>query len=254
MQKRAILAALVACSMLVVSMIVSTARSATAVQGEAIIAGFDNTADGQTTLRNTRSNSLCPVQGGPNGIQVCGDIGLDGYGLTYAVRGLALQGTGVFGRGVTGVEAVPVETDGNGVWGHTDGSGSGIYGENTGVGNGVLGYAPSATAVKGQTSAGTGVLATATSGTALKVSGKAQFSRSGTATITGTSSTPKASILISNVSVVSKSLILATPQKNVAGVWVQAAVPNVSARTITIFLNKAVTGSYPVAWFIVEKP
>jgi len=50
------------------------------------------------------------------------------------------------------------------------------------------------------------------------------------------------------------ALVLATAQKNVAGVWVAAAVPNVSAKTVTIFLNKTVTVSYPVAWFIVEKP
>ena len=96
--------------------------------------------------------------------------------------------------------------------------------------------------------------ANSASGIALRVSGKAQFSRSGTATITGTTTTPKSSVVISNVALSSKSLVLATAQKNVAGVWVAAAVPNVSAKTVTIYLNKTVTVSYPVAWFIVEKP
>ena len=64
----------------------------------------------------------------------------------------------------------------------------------------------------------------------------------------------QSSEVVSNVGLSSKSLVLATAQKNVAGVYVQAAVPDVAAKTITIYLNKSVGASYPVAWMIVERP
>jgi hypothetical protein len=86
------------------------------------------------------------------------------------------------------------------------------------------------------------------------VSGKAQFSRSGRATITGSTATPKSSFQVTNVALTAKSLVLVTPQKSAAGVWVQAAVPSVANGRFTIFLNKGVTTSYPVAWMVIEMP
>jgi len=48
--------------------------------------------------------------------------------------------------------------------------------------------------------------------------------------------------------------VLATLQRNQAGLWVQSAVPNPAANSFTITLNKAVTGLVPmkVAWFLVN--
>jgi hypothetical protein len=47
----------------------------------------------------------------------------------------------------------------------------------------------------------------------------------------------------------------ATLQKYVSGVFVVAAVPNVSGGYFTVYLNKAVTTSVgPIAWEVVEHP
>ncbi|MFL5798223.1 MAG: hypothetical protein ACJ77A_09855 [Actinomycetota bacterium] len=51
-----------------------------------------------------------------------------------------------------------------------------------------------------------------------------------------------------------RRLVLATAQKNVAGILVHGAVGNTNAHTITIFLNKPVSAAYPVAWMVIEKP
>ena len=89
---------------------------------------------------------------------------------------------------------------------------------------------------------------------ALQVTGKAQFSRSGTATVAGTAAAPKNSVRVS-LPITGKSMMTATLQKFVAGVSVVAAVPNVSGGYFTIFLNKAVSTSVgPIAWIVTEHP
>ncbi len=223
---------------LVVAFVAGTSSGASATQGQPVIAGQGNT--------ETVSTAFC--------IGTCAVTNAAVLGLVDDAQGSGLYGrnfgsgkgvTGEGGDGGTGVRGFVEGETGIGVNGEVDGTGSAVYGQATGVGAGVF----------GDTANGTGVIARSTgTGTALRVTGKAQFSRSGTATITGTSASPKSSVVISNVALSSKSLILATAQKNVAGVWVAAAVPNVSAKTVTIFLNKTVTVSYPVAWFIVQKP
>lgn len=49
-----------------------------------------------------------------------------------------------------------------------------------------------------------------------------------------------------------QSLILATLQQHVAGVYVQSAVPNTAGSSFTIHLNKTVAAKTKVAWFIVN--
>ena len=48
------------------------------------------------------------------------------------------------------------------------------------------------------------------------------------------------------------SLVLATLQDNRAGIFVQAAVPNISGSSFTIHLSKAVSANTKVAWFVVN--
>ena len=267
---------------LVWAVVLGGGGAATAIQGSAVIAGQLNSATNQTQVNNTLggiSDTLCSGGGGgTQGFVGCGSEGVDGKGVNYGVAGTAssANGAGVLGQGTTGVvgagfhgpgisgsgtpgvEGAALFADDNGVWGHTDGSGSGVYGETSGTGNGVLGYAPTATAVKGQTTSGIGVLATATgSGTALNVSGRAQFSRSGVVTITY----PAKSAVISAVPVTAKSIALATIQKYLTGVYVVAAVPNLSgsSNSFTIYLNKApgsstAPKSVVVGWQVIERP
>jgi hypothetical protein len=207
-----------------------------------VIAGADNT--------ETNSTSLCRLSVGACGFTNAALLaqfdGANGKAVVARANGSAGTGVesfgGVGGTGVLGTHFG--STTGIGVHGRTGGVGSGVYGEATGNGVGVF----------GDTTDGTGVIARSTSGIALDVRGKATFSRSGTATVAGTTASPKSSVTVTNVALTAKSLILVTEQKNVAGTWVRAAVPNVANSRFTLFLNKNVSVSFPVAWMVVEKP
>jgi hypothetical protein len=98
------------------------------------------------------------------------------------------------------------------------------------------------------------VLAESGNGTALKVNGKAQFSRSGVVSVAGTSTTPKRSVRVS-LPITAKSMMTATIQQYVPGVFVVAAVPNVAGGYFTIYLSEAVPTSVgPIAWMVTERP
>ena len=141
------------------------------------------------------------------------------------------------------------------MYGHASNSAaSGVYGQNDGTGFGVAGRASSGTGVLGDSANGVGVVASSQNATALQVTGKAQFSRSGVATVAGTAAAPKNSVKVS-LPITAKSMMTATLQKFVAGVYVVAAVPNVSGGFFTLYLNKAVTTSVgPIAWIVTERP
>jgi hypothetical protein len=280
----AIGAALVA---LAVAFVAGAGSGASATQGQAVLAGQDNTETNGTLIQNT-TETVPNCNNYPNrGLTACGRTGVLGFGTDSGVYGngsLGVYGVGdrgVYGTGVTagvigsatGSGGIGVEGNFSsvGVWGH--GGVVGVKGEGTengveahggtfgvfadGTDYGVYASAPNH-GVYGvaTTNAGAGLEAQAASakGMGLRVSGKTQFSRSGTATIAGTASAPKSSVVLSNVALSGKSLVLTTAQKYVGGVWVAAAVPNVAAKTVTIYLNRTVTVSYPIAWFIVEKP
>jgi hypothetical protein len=86
------------------------------------------------------------------------------------------------------------------------------------------------------------------------VNGKATFSRSGVVSVAGTSTAPKNSVRVT-LPVTSRSMMIATLQKFVSGVFVVAAVPNVTGGYFTIYLNKSVTTTVgPIAWQVIEKP
>jgi hypothetical protein len=148
---------------------------------------------------------------------------------------------------------------GFGVSGSTSSSGlkgsAGMWGHNFGSGPGVRGTSGSGAGIYGVTSTGgTGVHAendSASGGLALHVVGAAAFSRSGLVTITA----PKASATVSVPGGLSSSaLVFALLQTAAAGVYVSAAVPNHSASTITVQLNKAPAAGHTVkaAWFVVN--
>jgi hypothetical protein len=274
---------------LIIAFVAGTGSAATATQGQAVIAGEANGATDRTLVANSTfggtalygqsqegtgllgtsvAGASTPTNVGVLGLSAAGIVtegstwpgdGVHGHGATNGVSGLTGNGgaSGVYGQNDGGGYGVAGRsTAGIGVFGQALGAADGVdglaansccsavYGLNTGAGNGVAGRADT----------GTGVLAASTGGIGLKVDGKAQFSRAGTATVTGTTAAPKSSIRINNVALSFKSLVFTTPQKNVGGVWIQSAVPNVAGSSVTIYLNKAVTVSYPIAWFIVERP
>ena len=274
------------------ALVLSGVSGAGATQGQPVIAGAVNTETSETVLHNTAEAATCG--GGPfgaSGLAACGFQGVYGEGVIglygsskgsgavqgvfgftdqadgWGVRGRnagggvgilgfsnggagvrgegGVGGTGLFGTGSTGVYGEGTE---NGV--QAQGGTFGVFAEGTDYGTyskgpsyGVFGQA--------STNTGVGVAAVATgSGRGLSVIGKAEFSRSGRAVV----QSGQSSVTVSNVSLSAKSLVLATAQKSVAGIYVQAAVPNVNAKTITIYLNGSVGANYPVAWFIVERP
>ncbi len=95
------------------------------------------------------------------------------------------------------------------------------------------------------------MLASHPDGTALQVEGIASFSRSGRATVAGTPSAPRQSVVVTGVVLSSSSLILVTPQDHVTGVAVEGVVADITAKTFTIYLTKPVTVSLAIAWFVL---
>ena len=110
---------------------------------------------------------------------------------------------------------------------------------------------PAVSATTNGTGAGVSASTTGT-GPALAVDGIATFSRSGLATVAGTSKTLAQTVTITGVALTSSSLILATPQGVVPAIAiVQGVVPDVSGSSFVIHLNKAIEVSLNIAWFVV---
>ena len=54
------------------------------------------------------------------------------------------------------------------------------------------------------------------------------------------------------VALTAASLVLATVQQNLSGLYVRAAVPNITASSFTVYLSKTASASTQVAWFVVN--
>jgi hypothetical protein len=219
----------------------------------------------------TNAAGVLGTGGGDAGVGVFGrgsgsGHGVVGHGGHLGIGGDGVSGTGgdAGGAGVSGIGArggpgkggpgiIGFGTGGNpGVIGETSGPNSnGVEGGGAGKGDGVLGFATVGNGVHGQVvdPKGVGVLAENTAGgTALQATGPTIFSRSGVLTV----GAGKSAVTKTGVSLTAASLVLATLQQNRTRVWVRSAVPNVAGSSFTIHLNKAVTASTKVAWFIVN--
>jgi len=96
---------------------------------------------------------------------------------------------------------------------------------------------------------GAGVVAeNAAGGAALQVQGVAAFARSGLLTVAA----GKSSATQTGVALTAASLVLATVQQNLSGLYVRAAVPNITASSFTVYLSKTASASTQVAWFVVN--
>lgn len=258
MKVRTILALILPAAVLSVSLVALEAPPAAAAscgngQGSPLLLGCaNNTATDSTWINGSSASGggLVVNETGAGSDGVLGqavEAGVFGVGGTYGVEGVASTGTGVYGNTFAANQ--------NGVYGHANNaSGSGVYGQNDGAGYGVAGRASGGIGTLGDSANGIGVWASSQNATALKISGKAQFSRSGVATVAGTSAAPKNSVKVS-LPITAKSMMTTTLQKYVAGVYVVAAVPNVAGGYFTIYLNKPVTTSVgPIAWIVTERP
>jgi hypothetical protein len=226
---------------------------AAAADGDPVILDHDNGETGGTNIHDSTD----------------GDTALLGTatGAGTGLEGTSQSGDGVFGTGGgTGVHGLTGSSSGSGVLGENSGAGngvsghannsgaSGVYGQNDGTGFGVAGRAAGGVGILGDSANGVGMWASSENATALRVTGKAHFSRSGLATVAGTSLAPKDSVRVS-LPITAKSIMTALLQKHVAGVYVVAAVANVRGGYFTIYLNKAVrTRVGPIAWMVTERP
>jgi hypothetical protein len=259
---------------------VASAQPAEAGPGQPVVQSGDNTGNNRRTAVYTTGNNEWASLADPHTSGV-GSVGVYAHGQdcgVYADTGSATNGTGVNGNGtgngagVSGTGGSSSGTgvigtgggDGDGVHGHGGGNGAGVVGVGSGQGPGVIGSGgeSAGTGVFGEggiggigvngaagDAAGTGVLAeNSVGGNALQVSGKAAFSRSGLLTVAAGSSKATRT----GVALTSASLVLVTLQQHATGVYVLAAVPNVSGSSFTVYLSKAVTAATKVAWFIVN--
>jgi hypothetical protein len=188
------------------------------------------------------------------------------------VYGLSINNYGVFGGGTVGVAG----SGATGVLGLSSSDGAyGVQGEDRniiGTGTGVAGTSNYAVGVYGaigdgeggsegtaavygvdNTSKGAvGVWAYSGAGTALTVEGTAAFQTAGTTEVAGTSAKPKSSVKVTGVPLTSTSLVVATAQGHMSGVYVEGVVLDVSAGSFTIYLNKSITTSLVIGWFACE--
>jgi hypothetical protein len=207
--------------------------------------------------------------GSGDGVQGYGTGNGNGVTGTGAGTGAGLAGTGGSGNGA-GVTGTGGATNGDGVTGAGAGNGNGVTGTGgPSGGTGVSGVSAASEGVYGQSGAaasalqsvrngvhgitdsvaGAGVLAeNAAGGAALQVRGVGAFSRSGVLTVAA----GKSSATQTGVALTTASLVLATLQQNLSGVYVRAAVPKITGSSFTVYLSKAPTVSTKVAWFVVN--
>jgi hypothetical protein len=202
------------------------------VWGEAVAGGAGVT--GSTSGKN----------GGVQGLNLAGGPGL--YGTSASGEGLYGQSGTVAsafaGTSLTGVHGVTDSATDSAVWGEAVGGGAGVTGTTSDRANGGVQGVNQGT--------GPGVLAQNTGGgAALQVSGPAAFSRSGAVSIPAGKSSAK----VTGLALGTASLVLATIQGNVAGVYVQGVTVVAGASgSFTVHLNKATPSALPVAWFVLN--
>jgi hypothetical protein len=206
------------------------------------------------------SNSVGVLGEGDTGV-----VGSGGFGVFGASNA---PGIGVYGSVSNSV--APSVYGKAGVIGQTDAGGTGVVGftgltehvppPDTGIygrsdtggtnGRGLTGFCSTGIGLLGQTDTGVGVRAYCgnNTGVGLSVIGKAAFARSGKLTI----SAGHSSLTKTGIGLTSASFILATLQKNVAGLFIQAVVTNPAGSAFTIYLNKAPTVSVVIAWLAVN--
>ena len=176
--------------------------------------------------------------GDPNGYPGPGDsAGVHGYSGVAGQPGVFGDGdVGVLAAGAIGVFSVGAPA--------LVGLGDGL-GPPGQFGTGVYGY--SGTILPPQPPDNIGVYARGDGASlALRVQGKAVFSRSGRTSITAGHSSRSVTLAGTTTS----SLVIATLQTHRTGIYVAAAVP--ASGKFTIYLNKAVTATTYVAYFVLN--
>jgi hypothetical protein len=259
--------------------------AASANDGDPLIMGsLGNSASAETVLDSTGTYTLSLTNSGNGGalsltggkFQVALDASATAAGapaiLAYSAGPCPAILASVNGAGTVqtvdiGVQGSSADSSGAGLLGENTGTGTGVHGTSNGgdgiyaedtsnatTANGLRATSGAGTAVNAATNTGIAVAAEAGSagGTALWVSGPAAYSNCGIATVGGSVATPKQSVLVKGVKLSANSLVVATLQASISGVFVASAVPHVTAGTITISLNQAVSQHVKVGWIAID--
>jgi len=262
--RRAVLAAAAGSA---AALAVSTIRPAPVA---AIAAPMLTETDNATTAATGVSNSTADSQG-LFGHAVGDGNGVEGTSVTgHGLRGISSDSsdpaTNTSNAGVVGVAGdigdIPANIALTGVFGRSDPSsnpdiaGAGVWGQSDdfGVigdgGIGVLGDGFIGVIGAAASSAGIGVLATldVAGGRALRVEGRAEFTRSGRATIPAGQS--RRTVALGGCT--TSTLVLAVLSANRSGRYVRAVVPG--SGSFTIYLNATVSSSTGVTWIAFTNP
>ena len=226
----------------------------------------DNAATAPTGVSNSTADSQAlfgHATGDGNGVE---GTSVTGHGARGISSDTSDPGTNTGNAGVVGVAGsigdVPANIALTGVFGHSDPSpvagfvGAGVWGDSDDFGvigsgsAGVLGDGFFGVIGAAANAAGVGVVATVdvAGARALRVEGRAEFTRSGRATIPAGQS--KRTIALAGCT--TSTLILANIAANRTGRWVRAVVP--ASGSFTIYLNTTVGSSTPVAWIAFTNP
>jgi hypothetical protein len=233
------------------------AVGAVALAAEAITPERAEAANGDALTVGSSSN----IASSPTGLEVTGSGVAYGVGVTDNGLGVAPGGnpailghtndqafqTGVLGyataAGMVGVEGYALN-GATGLHGFSDSGSGATVQSNTGNALYAIGLLAGSVAVT--------AIGADPASLALDVGGVAQFSRSGIATVAGTTAAPKSSVKVTGVALGKTSLVLATLQQVSGSVAIKAAVPNVAGKSFTIYLTQAVTTSVKIGWFVVN--
>jgi len=224
--RRALLAAGAAGVVAVAARAVTAPAEALAADGDPLKIGQTNVGSGETQLVANGSTAFRVGAGGDGNSAIEGSHS-DGH-TTFGLGGkwISVYAVGL-GAGATGIVASADNADGIAV---LAGNSANLTVATLGTNTGVWAMAPS------------NLLA-------LMVEGRTAFSRSGVLTVAkGRSSATKTGL----APLTAKSYVLATLQQYRSGLSIAAAVPNVAAGSITIYLNKAAPSATKVAWFVLE--
>jgi hypothetical protein len=226
----------------------------------------DNAATAPTGVTNSTAGSQAlfgHAAGAGNGIEGTSVTGNGARGISSDTSD---PDTNVSNAGVVGVAGDAGNIAGNialtGVYGYSDPSlvdgfvGAGVWGDSPdfGVigtgGIGVLGDAFIGVIGAATDATGVGVLATTdvAGARSLRVEGRAEFTRSGRATIAAGASKK----VVSLGGCTSSTLIIANIAANRSGRWIRAVVP--ASGSFTIYLNTSVGSATPVAWIAFTNP
>jgi hypothetical protein len=240
-----------------------------------VVLDATNTAAGTTEIVGASSSPVVRVVGG-SGVGIVGASGVTAgdvpppiaastgvYGVSaagHAVYGASDSGVGVYAANNSSTVAAIVAEGGPGtaIHGHANAGPvpaspalTGVYGSATENGDGVHGRATAGRGIRGVATSGVGVRAEATTGIALDVAGRAQFSRSGRASVPPN----RKSVDVTVPGGLSASAnVLATLQIKRGDVHVLAARPNYpAAGQVRIYISDvaSTTASTQVAWFVL---